>query len=173
LVASGRFVEQLLLEDVLLHLLFLLCVDKVNLHVLNLGVLLANQVLVDTNLLVEFLQLRLNSVELLLVLLDFPIDFVIQLLLLLDFARQSDRHLSLLEDVLVCQVNRIFDSLGVDLAVLESFVALEQLLKFLDHSLNYLHSEIHGLLEFFDQLAQLLLQVSCFHLVCLKQKLRV
>lgn len=96
---------------------------------------------------------------------NLTVDILVKLLLLLNLGGKGDRNLPLLEDVLLCEVNRIFDSLCVDVAVLDGLVSREKIIQFNDHGLHHLNSELDRGLEFEDQLRQLVLKLLGLGLV--------
>jgi hypothetical protein len=79
------------------------------------------------------------------------IGFLIEFLLFLDFACNLDGNLFLLEDILLNQVDGYLDPLGVDMAVLDCFMSLEQILNFNDHRLDHRDSKLNRGFELSDQ----------------------
>lgn len=101
------------------------------------------------------------------------ISFLIEFLLFLDFAGDLDGNLLLLEDVFLNQVDCYLDPLGVDVAVLDRFMSLKQVLDFNDHRLHHRDSKLNRGLKLSDQCFQLVPQSSRLLAVSLCQQLRL
>jgi len=81
--------------------------------------------------------------------------------------------LTFLKDIFLSEINRIFNSLCINVAVLNRLVPLKQRLQLHNHGLHHLHPILNGGPKLANQPRQLLLQHLHLRLICLLQKLRL